>query len=320
MDPLSDVLSILKPRSYVSSGFDAGGDWAIQFNDQQGRLKCYAVIKGSAWIQVDGDANPTRVAAGDCFVLPSGRPFRMGSNLAIAAVNANSVFPPARAGGVVTHNGGGDFYFVGARFAVGTHHARALLYTLPSIIHIHGDQARTSLRWCVEQMMNELREGQAGSQLVAQHLAHIMLVQALRLNLKQPTLLGVGWYYALADEQIGAVLAAIHDTPSKDWSVGGLAKIAGTSRSTFAARFKERVGTAPLEYVTRWRMLLAGDRLTTSQETIASIGFSLGYESESAFTVAFRRIMGTTPSDYAREQRNPVAYESSDRLTNAASE
>jgi uncharacterized cupin superfamily protein len=76
MDPLSDVLSLLKPRSYVSAGFDAGGDWSIQFPDQNRLIKCYAVISGACWLSVEGVAEAVHLKAGDCFVLPSGRAFR----------------------------------------------------------------------------------------------------------------------------------------------------------------------------------------------------------------------------------------------------
>jgi Cupin len=129
MDPLSDVLALLKPQSYVSAGFDAGGDWAIQFDDQSGRIKCYAVISGQCWLAVEGVSEPVRLSAGESFVLPSGRPFKLASDLSLEPVPAGTVFPPARAGGVVTHNGGGDLFLVGSRFAVSGRHADVLLRT-----------------------------------------------------------------------------------------------------------------------------------------------------------------------------------------------
>jgi hypothetical protein len=114
MDPLSDVLSLLKPRSYVSAGFDAAGEWSVQFSEQHGLIKCYAVVSGACWLSVEGVADPVRLEMGDCFVLPSGRPFRLASDLNVTPVAAGTIFPPARAGGVVSLNGGGDFLLVGA--------------------------------------------------------------------------------------------------------------------------------------------------------------------------------------------------------------
>ncbi|MFE0757679.1 AraC family transcriptional regulator [Inquilinus sp. NPDC058860] len=299
MDPLSDVLSLLKPRSYVSAGFDAGGDWSIRFSRQHDRIKCYAVVSGACWLSVEGVPDPVRLKAGDCFVLPSGRPFRLASDMALTPVDAGTVFPPARDGGVVTVNGGGGFFLVGSRFAVSGDHAGILLGMLPPIVHIRKEAEQAALRWSVERMMQELHERQPGGFLVAQHLAHMMLVQALRLHLEGAGG-GVGWFFALADRQIGAAINAMHADPAHRWTLQELAQRAGMSRSSFALRFKEKVGEAPMEYLTRWRMLLAGDRLATSGDPVSAIAPSLGYESESAFSTAFKRVMGCSPRQYGR--------------------
>jgi AraC-like DNA-binding protein len=302
MDPLSDVLSLLKPRSYVSAGFDAGGDWSIQFSDQHGRIKCYAVVSGACWLSVEGVPDPVRLKAGDCFVLPSGRPFRLASDMALTPVDAGTVFPPARDGGVVTFNGGGDFFLVGSRFAVSGDRAGILLGMLPPIVHIRKEADQAALRWSVERMMQELHERQPGGFLVAQHLAHMMLVQALRLHLEGAKG-GVGWFFALTDKQVGAAINAMHADPAHRWTLQELAERAGMSRSSFALRFKEKVGEAPMEYLTRWRMLLAGDRLASSGDPVSAIALSLGYESESAFSTAFKRVMGCSPRQYGRGSR-----------------
>jgi AraC-like DNA-binding protein len=300
MDPLSDVLSLLKPRSYVSAGFDAGGDWSIQFPDQNKLIKCYAVMSGACWLSVGGVADAVRLNAGDCFVLPSGRPFRLASDMALTPVDANTVFPPAQEGGVVTFNGGGAFVLVGSRFAVSGDRAGMLLGLLPPIVHIRKESDQAALRWSVERMRQELRERQPGGALIAQHLAHMMLVQALRLHLAEEAAAGVGWFFALADKQLSAAINAIHADPAQRWTLQALAERAGMSRSSFAQRFKEKVGESPMEYLTRWRMLLAGDRLSNSGDPISTIALSLGYESDSAFSTAFKRVMGCSPRQYSR--------------------
>jgi AraC-like DNA-binding protein len=302
MDPLSDVLSLLKPRSYVSAGFDAGGQWSIGFSDLQGWIKCYAVVSGECWLSVAEVPEPVRLRAGDCFVLPSGRPFRLASDLALPPVDAGKVFPPARVGGIVTHNGGGDFFLVGSRFAVAGSHAASLLGTLPPVVHIQKEQDQAALRWSVELMMHELREGQPGGSLIAQHLAHMMLVQALRVRLAQGPASGVGWFFALADKQMSAAISAMHADPAHRWTLEALAERACLSRSAFAAKFKETVGETPMEYLTRWRMLIAADRLANSSDSISVIAPALGYESESAFSTAFKRVMGCSPRRYGRGQ------------------
>jgi AraC-like DNA-binding protein len=306
MDPLSDVLSLLKPRSYMSGGVDMGGDWSMQFPPHQG-IKCYAVVSGQCWLSVAGVAEAVSLGTGDCFLLPSGRPFRLASDLDLTPVDALAVISPARNGGVASVNGGGDLFLVGGHFILDGDHAAILLGGLPPIVHIRKEADRAVLRWSLEQMMQELREPQPGGFLVAQHLAHMMLVQALRLHLAEGASGGVGWLFALADKQMSAAIGAIHADPAHRWTLAALAERAGMSRSTFALRFKETVGASPMDYLTRWRMLLAGDRLTHSGEPIATLALSLGYESESAFSTAFKRVMGCSPRRYGRGRNGDAA-------------
>ena len=299
MDPLSEVLSLLKPRSYITAGFDAGGAWALTLDDLAGRIKCYAVIKGTCWLSMQGIDQPVQLQAGDCFVLPSGRAVRIGSDLSVEPKRASEVLDPNRSGGIVTHNGGGDVFLVGSRFEVNGRHAEVLLQTLPPLMQVATSGDRARLRWSIELMMEELREGRPGSSLVAQQLAHMMLVQALRLYLSEQSHNEIGWFAALADPQLSAALAAVHADPAFPWTVQELAARAGMSRSGFAERFRERTGETPIAYLTRWRMMLAGEKLIQGRDTLARISMSLGYESEHAFNTAFKRIVGMPPRRYA---------------------
>lgn len=310
MDPLSDVLSLLKPRSYVSAGFDAGGDWAIHFVGNVG-IKCYAVVSGQCWLSVDDVPEPVLLQGGDCFLLPGGRPFRLASDLALPSVAAETVFAAAREGGVARYNGGGELFLVGSRFVL-SGNASILLGMLPPIVHIRKEADQAALRWSVERMMHELRERQPGGFLMAEHLAHMMLVQALRLHIAEGGKDGVGWLFALADKQMGAAINAMHADPAQRWTLQALAEKAGMSRSSFALKFKQTVGTPPLDYLTRWRMLLAGDRLTHSGDPTSAIALSLGYESESAFSTAFKRVMGASPRHYGRRQMSAFSSPSED--------
>jgi AraC-like DNA-binding protein len=303
MDPLSDLLSLLKPHAHVSSGFEAGGDWAVQFGEQHKLIKCYAVVAGGCWLTVEGVENPVALGRGDCFVLPTGRPFRLGSDVESPAVSAADIFPAARRGGVVTIGDGSGLSLVGSRFGMTGGQAGMLLGLLPPIVHIREQRAQDALRWSVEQMMRELREAQPGHALVVKHLAHVMLVEALRVHLCTAEGDRSGWFFALVDKQLGSALMAIHADPAHGWTLQELATIAGMSRSTFALRFKERLGEPPMLYVTRWRMLLACDQLSETSDAIAAIAMSLGYESESAFSSAFKRMMGCSPRQYGRSAR-----------------
>jgi AraC-like DNA-binding protein len=126
------------------------------------------------------------------------------------------------------------------------------------------------------------------------------LVRALRLHLEAHVEKGVGWLFAIADKQLCSAMNAMHEQPAYRWTLKTLAERAGMSRTTFALRFRETVGSSPMEYLTRWRMLLAGDRLKKTNESVSRIAVMLGYESESAFSKAFRRTMGCSPRQYAR--------------------
>src|ERR1700683_1035814 len=109
MDPLSDVLSLLKPRSYMFRGFVVGGKWSIQFPRHEG-IKSYAVVSGRCWLSVEGVPDAVRLETGDCFLLPRGRPFRLASALGLTPIDANIFFSSAPHCAVATCNGGGDFF------------------------------------------------------------------------------------------------------------------------------------------------------------------------------------------------------------------
>ncbi len=300
MDPLSEVLSLLKPHSYITAGFDAGGRWALALDDLAGRIKCYAIISGTCWLTVQGVDAPVRLQAGDCFVLPSGRPAISGRGPDVEPARAGEVLARDRGGGCVTYNGGGDVFMVGSRFEVNSRHAEVLLRTMPPLMQVKTSGDRARLRWSIELMMEELREARPGWALVAQQLAHMMLVQALRLYLSERSRDDVGWFAALADPQLSAALGAMHADPAFPWTVEKLAGRAGMSRSVFAERFRARTGETPIAYLTRWRMMLAGEKLLHGQDTLARIAGSLGYESEHAFNTAFKRVMGISPRRYTR--------------------
>lgn len=297
MDPLSDVLSLLKPRGYAFRGLDVGGPWSIQFPQGDG-LRCYALMSGQCWLSVDGVSEAVRLSAGDCFLLPNGQPFRIASDLAVTPVDAVAIMTSARTGRVASVGGGGDCFGIGGYFAFAGGHADVLLRMLPPILHIRKEADRAALRWCLERMMQELRDPQPGGALIAEHLAQMLLVQALRLHMAEGPEGGVGWLFALADPQVSAAMQAMHADPAHRWTLQALAEVTGMSRSSFALKFRRAVGAPPLDYLTRWRMLLAGDRLANCRDPISVIAPSLGYDSESAFSTAFKRVMGCSPRRY----------------------
>lgn len=320
MDPLSDVLSLLKPRSYMSGGFTLASDMAVQFPHFQG-IKCYAVLSGHSWLSVDGAPSPVRLTAGDCFLLPRGLPFRLTSDLDLPPVDIHTFLAALQRKGKAHPDADADnpgCYIVGGHFLLSGSHAGMLLGLLPPIVHLRKESDKAAMRWSLDRMREELHNPQPGSALVAQQLAYMMLIQALRLHLEEGLKGGVGWLFALADPQMRTAITCLHDEPAHRWTLQELAERVGMSRSVFALRFKETVGTTPMEYLTKWRMLLAADRLTNSGDAVAEIALSLGYESESAFSKAFRRVMGCSPRQYSRNDSTGAAERSPAANTNIA--
>jgi len=303
MDPLSDVLLLLKPRSYRAGGFDLGGRFAIKFPKHES-IKCYAVVSGQCCLSVESVPDAVHLTAGDCFLLPRGLASCLVSDLTLTPVDARTIFPFPLNGAIASCNGGGDCLLVGGNFIVTDKPADILLAELPPIVHIRNESDKTAMRWSLERMREELRDPQPGSVLVAQQLAYMMLVQGLRLHLTEGLRGRVGWLFALSDKQMSAAITCMHDEPAHDWTVEELGQRVGMSRSTFALRFKETVGVSPVEYLTRWRMLQAADIMAKTSDSISEIAQSLGYQSASAFTKAFKEIMGCSPRQYRRGQNS----------------
>lgn len=300
MDALSDILSLLRPRTAASAGLAAGGDWAIQFPGHEG-IKFNAVMRGACWVQIHGEEEMHRIEAGDCFLLTRGKPFLFATDLSLPPIDSSEIYDRA-VDGIATCNGGGDFFLVGGRFSFEGEHPGLLFDSLPPVVKVREatDQAAV-LRWALDQLAAELKTVEQGAVLMAEHLAQIMLLQVLRLWLSAEGSSSPGWLGGLADRRLAKAIGAIHLEPERRWKLADLAAVAGMSRTSFAERFRARVGQSPVDYLYRWRMQLAASRLRRSSDTVAGIAFSLGYESEAAFNTAFRRAWGCSPGRYRRD-------------------
>jgi AraC-like DNA-binding protein len=258
------------------------------------------MLAGQCWLVVEGVPEPVLLQAGDCFLLPRGLPFRLATDLALEPMAYTDAFARlglrSEAPGVTA----GARFIAGGHFALTGGHAEMILQSLPPIVHIRRESDKAAMRWSLERMREELSDPQPGGSLIAQQLAYMMLIQALRLHLADAASAGRGWLSALADKQMSIAIASMHSDPGSPWTLQSLAERVGMSRSVFALRFRETVGATPMEYLARWRMLLAADRLKNSSDGLSAIAQSLGYESESAFGKAFRRVMGCSPRQYTR--------------------
>jgi AraC-like DNA-binding protein len=308
-DPLSDVLALLSPRSALSARLVASGDWALRFAAFEG-MKFVALTRGHCWLEMS-HAPPVRLQAGDCFLMARGLSYRLASDLALGSVDAHGVFAQARDGiarvgeedGQDVRRGGAVTELVGGRFDFETLHARLLLDALPSLVHVKAvskavSKAAKVVHWLLAQLVVELAGARPGAALMRDHLAQLLLLQMLRCHLASPRDNLTGWLAALTDARLTAALACMHSAPSTRWTLEQLANSAAMSRSTFALRFKSVVGQAPLDYLLRLRMMIAARALRSERATVSAIAGTLGYDSDSAFSHAFKRVMGMSPKAY----------------------
>jgi hypothetical protein len=169
MDPLSEVLSLLKPSSYAAGGFGTRGDLAIQWPKHDG-IKCYALLAGECWLAVEGTGEPVRLRAGDCFLLPRGLPFRLTTDLALAPIDFQVLRAKGRIGGITKAARGDDHVLVGGHFALAGSQAKLVLDALPPIVHVRAEADRAQMRWALDRMREELSAPRPGGSLIAQQL------------------------------------------------------------------------------------------------------------------------------------------------------
>jgi len=155
MDPLSDVLSIIKTRHHVSGALDASGAWCVDFPKFDG-VRFYAVVRGGGWLAVEGVPNPIRVQEGECFLFPNGQAFRAGSDLSLSPLDGFTIFQNVLEQGVITLNGGGEMFGISGLFTTDSDYASLLLGILPPVFLVHSAEDRAVLRWTIERLRHEL--------------------------------------------------------------------------------------------------------------------------------------------------------------------
>jgi AraC-like DNA-binding protein len=292
MDPLSDVLMMMRPTGYGFRGLNAAGDWALAYDAAQG-IRCIAIETGTCRLWLEGSAVPTTLETGDVVLITSGAVRLSGSDAAVP-VDAVALLSSVSAGGFVTLNGGGDCVGVGGFFQLGDGQAAALLSTLPPLVHVGEGEGRDALLAGIRRLMRELREPRPGGALIAGHLAQALLIEALRAHLESGQA-HRGWLAALAHPNLRRAIEAMHGNVANRWSLRELARCAGMSRSSFAAHFEQVTGETPIGYLTRWRMTVASDRLARGGMSLSAVAALVGYQSESAFGAAFKRVTGRSP-------------------------
>ncbi len=301
MDVLSSALAKLKLKTYVSGVTDVGGKWAVSFPAYEG-FKLQVILKGECWIELGESKTRHCLRAGDCSLMTRGQAFVMATDLTAKIQTYAEVMEEYAKKGTLTQGGGGDLLLIGVHLQFEGHLPKIMFGDLPPLIHIeeHMEQAAI-LRWTIERFRAEFRGQQTGRSLMLSHLAPIMLLQILRIYLAS-TKTERNWLSSLSDPRLSKAIEAIHFEYHNALSLDDLAQIAGMSRSGFALNFKKHVGIPPMDYLTNWRMDIACELLESRTHSVGEVAFAVGYESESAFSFAFNRVIGCRPGFYQKSR------------------
>jgi AraC-like DNA-binding protein len=298
MDPLSDIVDLLRPVAAVAKPITARGRWGVRY-DAHDAPGFAIVLAGSAWIEFEG-RKPLRLARGDFVLLPTTPAFSLYSEPGAECVAIEPRDEAVRHG---EQDGEADFVALGGSFGFERINAPLLLALLPDLIHIPASEGRASrLGRVLELLCEECVSDYPGKELIIRRMLEALLIEALRWRSIGEEAVPAGLLRGLRDPALARALRAIHADVRAAWTVAGLARIAGMSRSAFAARFGETLGCAPIEYLARWRMALAKDSLARGAKSLDRIADEIGYESASAFSTAFRKRLGCPPGSFARAQ------------------
>lgn len=300
-DLLSATLATMKLAALNITTIEAGGRWAMELPAAP-VLRLQVVLHGECWIAVAGQKKKHHFGAGDCFLLPHAKGLTIASDLSVKKRQPLHRLIRHPQDGVVSLvcNDGRDFFAAGSAFQLEGHFQDLVFRHLPPLIHVPADADHAAvLRWAIERFAVEVRNVRPGRALMLSHLAPIMLLQVLRGYLA--TAAGDrNWLVALSEPRLSRALAVMQSDPARSWSLEELARTAGLSRAGFALNFKKWIGVTPMEYLTQWRVQLACELLREADRRIAEVASAVGYESESAFSVAFTRIVGQRPGSYRR--------------------
>jgi AraC-like DNA-binding protein len=296
VDPLSDVIALLRPSTAISKPITGRGRWGVRYAAHN-RPGFTIILDGECWISFDGQ-EPARFSKGDFVLLPSSPAFTLSSHSDVTCEFREPLNVAVRHG---EQEGEPDFVSLGGTFRIEQVNASLLLALLPKVIHIPASGGRTAkLNRMIELIMEECAGDEPGKEVILQRMLEVLLIEALRWEGIAADAEQAGLLQGMRDPILARVLRAMHSDVRAHWTVARLAQVAGLSRSAFAAKFGEELGCGPIEYLGRWRMALAKDALISGAKTLDRIADEIGYESASAFSTAFRKRLGCSPGKFAR--------------------
>jgi AraC-like DNA-binding protein len=320
---LSDVLEAVKLTGALFFLVDAQTPWVAEapaatdlapviLPRAQHVVSYHVVSEGDCWCESPGQA-PMLLEAGDVLVVPHGNAYQLASACGLRtgwSLDDALAWFRAMAGGqlpfVVTEGGGGParLQLVCGFLGCDALPFNPVLTTLPALmkVRMHGVYA-SRLKALLEFAVAESTASRAGSRSVLLRIAELVFVEVLRSYLTTPSADGPSWLGGLRDPVVGRALARLHAEPTRAWTLVELAHEAGASRSVLAERFNYFVGHPPMLYLTRWRMQIAASRLVAGAGPVSAVAREVGYESEAAFSRAFKKVTGVTPASWRSQHR-----------------
>ena len=290
------------PAAQIASGVMPGAQHAIEY---------HVVTRGSCWISLVGDvgSEPLRLQQGDIAVIPHGDPHAVSSEPGMRAEpnleihrrpkDDNALPFMLRTGG----EGPSDTHLICGFFSCDVRPFNPLLDALPRLMRV-GPNVSNGSNGLLDQFIRfataEMGNKRAGSQSILNRLSELMFVEVVRVHMGQLANNNTGWLAGLRDSMVGRALTLLHGRPTHAWTLEELASEAGASRSVLADRFTHLVGYPPIQYLTQWRMQMAARRLTDPGVSIASVAYEVGYESEAAFSRAFKKLVGRSPGQWRK--------------------
>jgi AraC-like DNA-binding protein len=316
MDALSEILRVVRlvgaifiqgrfsaPWCYQSPTADAA---APHLEPGAERVVIFHMItEGECFVELEGDL-PTRLNAGDVVVFPQGDAHLMMSEPGLQPPQgARLAEVLARRPRQLVYGGGGPVTrFVCGYLACDARLARMLLTGLPRVLHVNvrGSNAGIWLEASMRYALAEARSPRPGGNGVLAKLAEVLFIEVLRLYIDTQSAGRTGWLAGVGDRIVGTALNELHARPAHAWTLDELSRAAGTSRSVLAERFQHLVGNPPMQYLTQWRMQLAANLLVRSNAPLARIAEDVGYQTDTAFSRAFRREYGVPPAAWRRHR------------------
>ena len=296
-DPLATIISLLRPQTVLSKIVSGSGTWSIRKPPYEDPAFCL-LLNGSCFLEPDG-SGALELNEGDFVLLPQMPSFTLASDLNL---NPTPVaLDPARESHYGNESEAATMRMLGGYFQFDRANAQLLVKLLPPVIHIKREEPEgTRVRRIVELIGDETNTDRPGRALILERLVEVLLVEALRFRSASAAREEQGLLAGLSDPALAHTLREIHLDVARRWTVEQLARSAGMSRAVFAERFARKIGMPPMQYLLEWRMALAKNMLRGERPSLAEVADRVGYQSASAFSTAFTRLTGRSPSEFAR--------------------